>query len=357
MVQKAQKQPMSEEMIRDRMLKTGNTPFVFEELSVDMEPDIFIPVGALNQLRRVGLEQLEHQVLEKYYRKSAEIYQEEPKKIPVRKNRTPELHVLVEEREQFEKVLKQPDVSRIYLDIFKAELGHDIRNAHEYGKELYISLPYILRKNTAQQLEQIFPEVQKYNPDGYLVRNLEEIRFLQKMNVDMKQIQTDYGMYVFSTKAQEALKTWGIDSFTLPVELNRGELSNLDCQNGEMILYGHQPLMISAQCLHKNTAGCDKKKGVSYLKDRYGKLFPVKNNCNECYNVIYNISPLVLMHHRKEIQKLAPKAIRLSFTIETKQKMEQVFAAYQDLFIEGKKISPDQYFSDYTNGHFKRGVE
>lgn len=357
-VQKAQKQPMSKETILDKMRKTGNTPFVFETLSVEMEEDIFIPVGALNQLRRDGLEQLEQNILGAYKRiLSKEQYQKEhqtPKSSE--KAWKPQLRVMVEEREQFFVALKQAEIRRIYMDVFKVT-PQDIIAARECGKELYLALPYILRKNVAEQLQQVFTKLSEQNPDGYLVRNLEEICFLQKRKVEGKKIQTDYGVYVFSNEARKALEEWGIEHFTLPVELNRSELFDLTCEKGEMILYGHQPLMISAGCLHKNTAGCDRTPGTFYLKDRYAKIFPVKNNCRECYNVIYNTSPLCLLHHQRELQRLAPEAVRLHFTIENEQKMEQVFSLYRQAFWEKKKILPKQYFKDYTNGHFKRGVE
>lgn len=367
-VQKAQKQPMSKETILDKMRKTGNTPFVFETLSVEMEEDIFIPVGALNQLRRDGLEQLQQQILEPYKRTapSGQEPEEQYQKVNQHKGKNvhkagkkvwkPELRVLVEEPEQFLAALKQAEVRRIYMDIFKVPLK-DIKAARECGKELYLTLPYILRKNISEQMEQVFAELSKQNPDGYLVRNLEEICFLQKMGIEGRKIQTDYGVYVCSKEAVKALKEWNIEHFTLPVELNRNELLDLTCENGEMILYGHQPLMISAGCLHKNTSGCDRTPGIFYLKDRYAKIFPVKNNCRECYNVIYNTSPLFLFHHQQELQRLAPEAVRLHFTIENKQKMEQVFELYRQAFQENRKISPEQYFKDYTNGHFKRGVE
>lgn len=358
MVQKAQKQPMSKETILDKMRKTGNTPFVFETLSVEMEEDVFIPVGALNQLRRDGLEQLEQLILGAYKRTLPKEQYQREQETPKSSDKPwkPELRVLVEEPEQFLVALKQAEIRRIYMDVFKVT-PQDIIAARECGKELYLALPYILRKNVAEQLEQTFTELSKQNPDGYLVRNMEEICFLRKRKVEGKKIQTDYGVYVFSNEAGKALKEWEIEHFTLPVELNRNELLNLRCENGEMILYGHQPLMISAGCLHKNTAGCDRTPGTFYLKDRYAKIFPVKNNCRECYNVIYNTSPLCLLHHQQELQRLEPEAVRLHFTIENEQKMQQVFSLYRQAFLEKKKISPEQYFKDYTNGHFKRGVE
>ena len=61
--------------------------------------------------------------------------------------------------------------------------------------------------------------------------------------------------------------------------------------------------MTSAQCVHANTRGCDKKRGLSYLKDRYQVQFPVKNFCTYCYNVVYNSLPVLLFSNLEELKK------------------------------------------------------
>jgi len=48
---------------------------------------------------------------------------------------------------------------------------------------------------------------------------------------------------------------------------------------------------------------------------------------------------------------------RLCFTNETEKQVKEVLAMYQKLWMEGKKAEDIPYLSDYTNGHFKRGVE
>ncbi len=68
-----------------------------------------------------------------------------------------------------------------------------------------------------------------------------------------------------------------------------------------MVLYGYLPLMTSAQCVHANTGRCDKRPQITYLKDRYGKYFPVKNNCMDCYNTVYNTTPLLLFASEPEL--------------------------------------------------------
>lgn len=57
-VQAALKQPLAEEKVAASIKKTGNTPYEFAELDIDMDDDIFLPVQALNVLRRNALERL-----------------------------------------------------------------------------------------------------------------------------------------------------------------------------------------------------------------------------------------------------------------------------------------------------------
>jgi putative protease len=65
----ALKQPMDKERIHKQIMKTGNTPFVFEAIEIQMEDDIFIPIQSLNELRRSALEDLQKKILEKFKRK------------------------------------------------------------------------------------------------------------------------------------------------------------------------------------------------------------------------------------------------------------------------------------------------
>ena len=67
-VLEALKQPMDETRIRKQLQKTGNTPFYFEELTVTLTGEVFLPVQSLNELRRRGLEALEEAVLKQYRR-------------------------------------------------------------------------------------------------------------------------------------------------------------------------------------------------------------------------------------------------------------------------------------------------
>ncbi len=67
-VQSAQNQPLTEEKLLKQMNKTGGAPFFFEELEAHLEGDCFVPVQALNELRRQGMEELKEEILKPWYR-------------------------------------------------------------------------------------------------------------------------------------------------------------------------------------------------------------------------------------------------------------------------------------------------
>ena len=51
----------------------------------------------------------------------------------------------------------------------------------------------------------------------------------------------------------------------------RRELRHRENAGSEMIVYGRLPLMHSAQCVRKNTFGCNGQEERLVLKDRYDK--------------------------------------------------------------------------------------
>lgn len=365
LVQKSLKQPLTKETILDKMGKIKNTPFVWEELKLELGEQIFLPVGALNQLRRNGLECLQEEILAKYRRPVLELPADAASRAVLSSDsHQPELRVLTETLEQFQAALAQPEVHRIYLEecqwngyqnSFEEGLKRRVSQTHQRQKECYLALPYVFRRERADWFIKYWNRIEAAGVDGYLVRNFEELQFLRERGVPSSRMQGDYNIYAYSQEALAELEELSLHHVTLPVELNWKELRKLNWEKGELIVYGYQPLMISSQCVYKNTSSCDKKKRVFYLKDRYGKEFPVKCRCEDCYNLIYNISPLSLLHHFQEVCSLKTEGVRLSFSLENAEETEQIFEYYRQA-VSGS-LCREQYLSDYTNGHFKRGVE
>ena len=67
-VEEARKKPLSHDDILKQLKKCGNSGFYFEETEIIADPDIFIPVSVLNELRRRGLSELKEDIVSEYRR-------------------------------------------------------------------------------------------------------------------------------------------------------------------------------------------------------------------------------------------------------------------------------------------------
>lgn len=386
MVLVAQNRPLTKEVVTEKVTKTGNTPFVFEKLEVTMDDDIFMPVNQLNQLRRGALEALEEALLKPYERTLPELVETSSAETDRRTTgnaikekqisgqslsqtsgqqsagSSTEVRVLIEDAEQLPAVLKADFVDTVYLDcmLYTREnlirkLSEDIDRVHASGKKAFYVFPFIFRQQTSLFYEKIMPELKKLPLDGIMVRSLDEIAFIKEWGNENWQMVSDSNLYTYSNEAAEYFYRLGMIQDTIPVELNRKEILRRENSRSEMIIYGRLPLMITAQCIHKNTLGCMHQHKVLNLKDRYSVHFPVKNFCSECYNVIYNSLPVCLFKEDVTVKKIAPAAVRLSFTTETEEETEQILTIYGDIYKNGGILG--QMPMECTNGHFKRGVE
>lgn len=357
--QEAMNQPVDVERVDKQMRKTGNTPFEFDELQIELDGSVFMPMQSLNELRRTALETLESEILRTYRRESKERIPHI--KVSENLHNRMAMHVYVESLEQWEEALTHDRVERIYLDCNAVEecwknpeLKEIIEKTHQRGKQIYLGMPHIFRRETIRKYEEGYVCVFGALWDGMLIRNYESYAFFREHGYEGN-IVTDYNMYQFNRHAKEFWNREKIESTTAPLELNFKELKEVGMENSELVVYGYFPMMISAQCVKKTTEGCKKQKETCYIKDRYNKQFAVKNNCDYCYNIIYNTAPVVLTDQKVEIIELNPKAIRLHFTTENRQAMRKIIELYDEVFHKDvQRTEPD---FEFTRGHFKRGIK
>ncbi len=366
-VQQALKQPLSEEKIKEQLSKSGNTDFVIDELSVTADEDIFMPVSALNQLRRDSFVVLERAI-------RAGDSREIPKKInreiigegikDKKELSDVQIHVLVNTQAQLQAAIEN-FAERIYVEgsIVSSELLNTLKELKKhYNGELYLAFPHVVRGKNASFTEKLYEALCSPVFEGALVRSLESIFYLrQKQN--QKPMVTDCNLYVFNKEAIAFYRDFAEECY-LPLELNRHEWNSL-LPNDEgkaetkkdklsAMVYGRIPMMVTANCLKKTTDCCDGKAGYVTLKDRYQKEFPVYTNCSCCYNVIYNSVPLSLhklFDKKKDMNQLW--ACRLDFTTESGNVAGMVIAYFKSL-LEGYK---EPFYTEFTTGHSKRGVE
>ena len=365
-VMQAQKKPLLAEDVKSRMEKTGDTPFVMEDLSIRIEDGVFLPNGALNQLRREALAELQNEMLKPYQRQDHPQRKAEkkfPEACEKREKRKERVFAVTGERRQLAPVLESSCVTSVCLDMeaydrstMMEELKEDANAVMQKDKEVYLAMPHIFRAGTAEWVRQILPDIKRMGFAGVLVRNYEELA-LAKETFLGSEIITDHNLYCYNDQAVRAFAGQGVTKNTVPLELNRSEIKRRYNEESMMMLYGYYPLMTSAQCVHANTRGCDKKRGLSYLKDRYQVQFPVKNFCTYCYNVVYNSLPVLLFSNLEELKKAGIRDFRMDFTMESAKETKAILKLYEEFADGSRRQYPKEWENRYTNGHYKRGVE
>lgn len=358
-VSAALKAPLDKKAAIDRINKTGDTDFEFSHIKAQIGENVFVPNGALNKLRRDAISGLCDKLLEKYYRDDARYTDMS------RLTALPE-HVVKSDaahdeaindytticscmtRAQLDTLIGYECFDVFYLDFdmydrktLIQQFADDVQSLTKRNKKVYLMLPTIFRADSSDYFVSIAKELDKVSFEGFVVKNYEELYLTENLFTGKKVI-LDHNMYTFNDVSKSAFFEHGVSGDTVPLELNSREIMHRNNIGSQMIVYGYYPLMTTANCVHKNTKGCDKKQKLIYLKDRYNKSFAVCNNCKECYNTIYNSLPTMLTKNISKLKEAGIRSFRYSFTIETPKQIKAVM---------------DDKVAEYTNGHYKRGVE
>ncbi|WP_418688465.1 peptidase U32 family protein [Agathobacter sp.] len=358
-VSAALKAPLDKKAAIDRINKTGDTDFEFSYIKAQIGENVFVPNGALNKLRRDAISGLCDKLLKKYYRNDAR-YTDMPglTALPEYVVKSDAAHdeaindyttiCSCMTRTQLDTLISYDCFDVFYLDFdmydrktLIQQFADDVKCLTKRNKKVYLMLPTIFRADSSDYFVSIAKELDKVSFEGFVVKNYEELYLTENLFTGKKVI-LDHNMYTFNDVSKSAFFVHGVSGDTVPLELNSKEIMHRNNIGSQMIVYGYYPLMTTANCVHKNTKGCDKKQKLIYLKDRYNKSFAVCNNCKECYNTIYNSLPTMLTKNISKLKEAGIRSFRYSFTIETPKQIKAVM---------------DDKVAEYTNGHYKRGVE
>lgn len=358
-VSAALKAPLDKKAAIDRINKTGDTDFEFSHIKAQIGENVFVPNGAINKLRRDAISGLCDKLLKKYYRDDARYADMSGlTAIPEHVVKSDAAHdeaindyttiCSCMTRAQLDTLIGYECFDEFYLDFdmydrktLIQQFADDVKSLTKRNKKVYLMLPTIFRADSSDYFVSIAKELDKVSFEGFVVKNYEELYLTENLFTGKKVI-LDHNMYTFNDVSKSAFFEHGVSGDTVPLELNSREIMHRNNIGSQMIVYGYYPLMTTANCVHKNTKGCDKKQKLIYLKDRYNKSFAVCNNCKECYNTIYNSLPTMLTKNISKLKEAGIRSFRYSFTIETPKQIKAVM---------------DDKVAEYTNGHYKRGVE
>ncbi|MGN0479986.1 MAG: U32 family peptidase, partial [Lachnospiraceae bacterium] len=337
----AQNKPVDSTVIARQLKKLGDTPFIFEsddDLTVECEGSCFIPMQAVNELRRVAVQRLK-MVIEMAGSRifNGETFENKPNPVPVRDSY--HVRLLVSDIEQLHTLEKLSEdgqlagTDRIYVDyncFYESEIKAVTEKLSDRF-EIFVALPRVLRQNKKKEFEELLSLVKKCNISGFLARNLEECAFLHhNREYNDYPVIADYSVYVWNNRARHRVMDVA-NEFTAPLELTNSELDMIYSDNMEVVKYGYFPVMVSAQCVKKTCTKCDGKNSRVTISDRKNAVYGVESNCKFCHSVMYIDKPLYTYSADEKIKT----NIRYEFTTESGAEMIRILERGPEVFTTG----------------------
>ncbi len=367
--QEAVNRAADEETVRRQLMKTGDTPFVFDSLQIQVSEGLFVPLPALNMLRREALKGLEEELLNAYRR--AVKGQETKGGISDICSRddsqaqTAAVSCFVTREEQVDAVAEDSFVTEMMLDSLMwadGAMSEDPQKTadriHAAGKQAVIVMPPSWRSRSRKAWEKWFSlEVLKHM-DGVMVRCVDQIHYARILKEKTGiMLIGDSSIYTWNAESMMYLKELGLDRFTFPQELTWGEMSRRGTADSMLTIYGYQQMMTSVQCVKKTADRCSHRSGCYTLTDEKGASFPVFTHCGICTNEIYNHVPLDLTSQAEKTASLGITHLRIDLIRENAKESRQLLAYLSSCFSEGMAVKTHPYETETTRGHFLRGTQ
>lgn len=342
--ERAKRQGLTEQYLTEQMFKTGGTPYNCIENKAKAEPGLYLPASEINELRRKLIAQLSAEREKAPERRTlripappvnvpaisdpARIYQ-----VRTAKQLTPELAAL------------KPDY--IYFPAMElAENFDPLRPFIDNGARPVAVMPRVITDDQSREVYAALEKLFDYGVNEALTGNLGHVFIARQAGM---KVRGDFGLNAFNSYTLRVLQDAGFISATASFELRLAQIKAMAKPiDTELIIYGRLPLMVSDQCIIRQSAGRCNCQTPGQLSDRMGSVFPVVKEFG-CRNVIYNAHKLYLADKRDDLYALGLWGLRMLFTTESPRECVEVAKGYLGL--------TDYKPNVLTRGLYYRGVD
>lgn len=312
-IQRADMAPLTEDIARRNLGKTGGTPFTVRACHVDIPVDMSMPGSAVNGLRREALEQL------LALRSRGNGYALRPMDPPKIEPYAPQKQGLRLRFERAEQVFFAPGVEAIMLPFEEIEKRPDLLAGET---PVWAELPQLVWPFDEQALLDRLTAMKQKGLTDAVVGNVCELVMAQKAGLTVHGGPT---LNVSNTLSLTAYEAMGLADATLSFELPLRMAAKLGGTKPRGILaYGRFPIMQFRACPARGEKGCGGCGGRPELVDRKGVAFPMI--CHDRrYTTLLNSVPLYLGD-----KALPPfDFVTLYFTTEDRETCRQVYDGYR----------------------------
>lgn len=342
--ERAKRQGLTEQYLIEQMFKTGGTPYNCIENKAKAEPGLYLPASEINELRRKLIAQLSAEREKAPGRRTLRI-PAPPVNVPAISDPARIYQVRTEEQLTPELAELKPDY--IYFPAMElAENFEPLRPFIDNGARPVAVMPRVITDDQSREVYAALEKLFDYGVNEALTGNLGHVFIARQAGM---KVRGDFGLNAFNSYTLRVLQDAGFISATASFELRLAQIKAMAKPiDTELIIYGRLPLMVSDQCIIRQSAGRCNCQTPGQLSDRMGSVFPVVKEFG-CRNVIYNAHKLYLADKRDDLYALGLWGLRMLFTTESPRECVEVAKGYLGL--------TDYKPNVLTRGLYYRGVD
>lgn len=314
--EKAINKPMTEESLRIRFSKFGNTQFYLDDITFELDSGLIISASEINSMRRQAVEELS-KIQQKGYIKKPYSIKNDIKKASG--------HYYTARFLDPDTIPDRHPFKRIFIPIWSSDEDFvDNRAGVEIPRGLF---------SQEEKLTKRLEHLKKIGVRRALCSNLGAYKLCEQLGFE---VFGDFGLNIFNSQSAGMFHS-PILSFEALID----DLNKINAEDTGIIAYGKLPLMLTRNCPIKNHIGC--KNCTGKITDRKGIEFSVKCSPYPCVE-IFNPIPIYMADRQDEVKT---DFLHFYFTDESKEEVEQIINDYQTCTPNEKK---------YTRGLYYRGV-
>lgn len=342
--ERAKRQGLTEQYLTEQMFKTGGTPYNCIENKAKAEPGLYLPASEINELRRKLIAQLSAEREKAPGRRTLRI-PAPPVNVPAISD--PARIYQVRTAEQLTPELAELKPDYIYFPAMElAENFGPLRPFIDNGARPVAVMPRVITDDQSREVYAALEKLFDYGVNEALTGNLGHVFIARQAGM---KVRGDFGLNAFNSYTLRVLQDAGFISATASFELRLAQIKAMAKPvDTELIIYGRLPLMVSDQCIIRQSAGRCNCQTPGQLSDRMGSVFPVVKEFG-CRNVIYNAHKLYLADKRDDLYALGLWGLRMLFTTESPRECVEVAKGYLGL--------TDYKPNVLTRGLYYRGVD
>ena len=363
LVEKALKVALGEEKIETQIKKLGNTPYELDDLKINLDKGVSMPISLINQMRREAIELLDEAripVKGRAYKDSKIKYS--PKKYAKDTNSNSKIRVKINNIEALKSIINL-DIDMIYYEDV-ATLEQAMAMATANNKKLIYSAPRIVRNKEYKRLE----KSNEYCKENVQISALGQVKYY-KENSENVSFDVDYYLNPFNSETINHYKKEGATTVCISQELNIHEIKETTKYTDmeiETVAYGYIPMMLSEYCpmgvvarsckKDKRCSTCKESKYV--LRDFKGEEYRISQDLF-CRSTIYNSIANCLINNLDELSDAGINVFRLDFTHESPELISKITKAFINTVNNDLDVDDQEIFDNMetTLGHLYKGVE